>query len=114
LGVEGNSPAVEEGQDVGVLEIGGGLDFAQEAVSAECGGKLGAKELDGDEAVVLEVAGEVDGGHATATEFTLDAVAIDEGGLQRRQGIRHARTDWGQWQDEGEEAGSLQPPGFAM
>ena len=92
--------AVEEGQDVGVLEAGGGLDLPEEAVGAECGGELGAEKLDGDEAIVLEVAGEVDGGHAAATELALDVVAIDEGGPQGTSGDPSLSHQVGALQDE--------------
>ena len=47
-----------------MAEAGGGLDLAQEALGAERGGELGAEDLDGDLAVVLEIFGEIDGGHA--------------------------------------------------
>ena len=71
---------VEDAEDVRMLEAGGDLDLAGEALGAECGGQLGAEDLDGDAAVVLEVFGEIDGGHATLAELTLDAVAAGEGG----------------------------------
>ena len=47
-----------------MLEVGGGLDLGEEAFGADDGGEFGAEDLDGDGAVVLEVVGEVDGGHA--------------------------------------------------
>ena len=53
--------AVEEWEDVRVAEVRRGLDFAEEALGAECGGEFGAEDLDGDLAVVLQVLGEVDG-----------------------------------------------------
>ena len=51
-------------QDVRVLEIGGGLDLAQEPLGADHRGQLGAQDLDRDLAVVLEVLREVHRGHA--------------------------------------------------
>ena len=39
---------VEQGQDVGVLELGGESDLAQEPLGAEHGGELGAEDLEGD------------------------------------------------------------------
>ena len=69
---------VEQRQDVGVAEAGGGGDLAQEALGAERGGELGAEDLDGDLAVVLEVVGEVDRGHAALAELALDAVAVGQ------------------------------------
>ena len=46
----------------------------QEALAAERRGELGMEDLDGDVAVVLEVAREVDRRHAAAAELALDAV----------------------------------------
>ena len=37
------------------------------------------QDLDGDLAAVLEVLGEVDGGHAALAELALEAVAVGEG-----------------------------------
>ena len=75
-----------------VLEIGGGLDFAEEAISAECGGELGAEDLDGDLAVVLEVFGEVDGGHAALAEFANDAIAVSERSRKAFDAIHNAAS----------------------
>ncbi len=44
---------------MGVLELGGELDFAEKSVGAEVG--------------------EVDGGHAAGADFSFDAVAVAEG-----------------------------------
>ena len=44
--------------------------------------EFGAEDLDGDLAVVLEVVGEVDGGHAARAELAFEAVAVGEGGGQ--------------------------------
>ena len=81
--------AVEQRQDVGVPEAGRGLDFAEEALGAECGGEFGAEHLDGDLAVVLEVLGEVDGGHAALAELALDAIAVAQGRRESGLGVRH-------------------------
>ena len=79
------------GENVGVLEVGRRLDFAEEAISAECGGELGAKNLDGDLAIVLQVVGEIDSGHAAGPEFALDAVTVSEGAIQRCNEVGHRR-----------------------
>ena len=55
--------AVEQGQDVRVLERRGGLDLDPKPVGADDGRQLRPQYLERDLAVVLEVAGEVDGGH---------------------------------------------------
>ena len=61
-----------------MLEVGGGLDLAQEALGADDGGEFGAEDLDGDGAIVLEVVREVDRGHAALAELALDAVAVGQ------------------------------------
>jgi hypothetical protein len=60
-------------------EPSGELDLAEEAVGTEDGGQLGPKDLEGDRAVVLEVLGEIDRGHAAAAQLALERVAIGEG-----------------------------------
>ena len=65
-----------------MLEPGGDADLAGEAVRAEGRGELGAEHLDGDLAVVLEVVGQVDGGHPALSEFALDPVSRAEGTLK--------------------------------
>ena len=51
--------------------------------------QLGAQHLERDLAVVAQVVGQVDGGHAAGAELALDPVAVGEGGGQAREGIRH-------------------------
>ena len=72
-----------------MLEPGGGLDLAQEALGAERRGELGVQHLERDGAVVPEVAGEVDGGHAAATELALEAVAVSHCRLEVLRQIGH-------------------------
>ncbi len=69
---------IDQPQDVGVLQVGDGLDLTQEPLGADDGRELGAQHLDGDLAVVLEVVGEVDGGHAALAELALDRVAVGQ------------------------------------
>ncbi len=47
--------AVEEREDVRMLQRGGGLDLDHEPVGTEDGGELGLEDLNRDAAVVLEV-----------------------------------------------------------
>ncbi len=70
--------AVKQWQDVRVLEVGGGLDLGEEALGADDGGEFRAQDLDGDGAIVLEVVGQVDRGHAPLAELALDAVAVGQ------------------------------------
>ena len=53
------------------------------------GGQLGLEHLDGDLAVVLEVVGEIDRGHAALAQLALDPVGIGQGGLQATEEIGH-------------------------
>jgi len=62
---------VVQRKDVGVLEVGDDGDFAEKPLGAEGGGKLGAEDLEGDAALVLEVGGEPDGGHASGAQLAL-------------------------------------------
>ena len=71
---------VDEREDVRVVEPGGDLDLGQEPFVAEDGAELGAEDLEGDLAVVLEVGGEVDRGHPAGAELALDAVAVFQRG----------------------------------
>ncbi len=53
------------------------------------GGELGVEHLEGDGAVVLEVAREEDRGHAPATELALEGVPLAQPFAQRRYLIGH-------------------------
>ncbi len=59
-----------------MLEVGGEPDLAQEALGAQDGSQLTAQQLESHWAVVLEVAREVDRGHASAPQLALEHVAI--------------------------------------
>jgi len=71
------------------LPVGGGPEFLHEPLGAEDGGELGPEDLDGDLAVVLEVLGQVDRGHAAAANLALDRVVVGEGGPQPPEEIGH-------------------------
>ena len=66
-----------------MLELGRELDLAEEALGAERGGELGPEHLEGDQALVPQVAREIDRGHAALPELALDGVAAGEGGSER-------------------------------
>ena len=51
-------------------------DLLHEAVGAQHRSELRLEHLQRDLALVLEVFGEIDGGHAPGAEFALDAIAI--------------------------------------
>ena len=73
-------PGVDERQDVWVVEPSGDLDLGEEPLGAEDRPELGAEHLERDLAVVLEVPGQVDRGHAASPELPLDPIAIAEHG----------------------------------
>ena len=76
---------IDERQDVGVLELRREPDLAQEPLGAEEGGKFRAEHLDCDQAVVLQIASEIDRGHPAATELALDTVAAGQRRLEAVQ-----------------------------
>jgi hypothetical protein len=51
--------------------------------------QLGAEDFDGDETVMFEIAGEIDGGHPAMTQFALDAVSVGKKRGKLAQRIRH-------------------------
>ena len=73
---------VEEGEDVRVLQPRGHLDLAEEAFAAERGGEVGTEDLHRHPAAMLDILGQVDGGHPPGAELTKDPVFGSEGGGQ--------------------------------
>ena len=84
------SPGIEDREDVRVLEPGGEADLALEPVGAERGGQLGVQHLERDRAVVLEVLGQVDRGHAAAPELAVERVAVGQALPQSSLQFTHA------------------------
>ena len=82
---------VVDGEDVGVLQPGGELDLALEPLGAERGGELGEEHLEGDRAVVPEVLGQVDRGHAAAAELALEPVAVRQAACKLLAQVSHSR-----------------------
>ena len=72
-----------------VLQGGDRLDLAEEPLGADDRGELRPQHLDRDLAIVLEVLGQIDGGHAALAELPLDAVAVGEGGGEAGPGVGH-------------------------
>ena len=62
-----------------MLEPGCEPDLALEAVGAQRGGELGVEDLEGDGAVVAQVAREIDRGHAPAAELALERIPVLQG-----------------------------------
>jgi hypothetical protein len=71
-------PRIEEREDVRILERRRRLDLRQEALGADDRGKLGAKHLHRDLAIVAQVVGEVDRRHSAGAELALETIPIDE------------------------------------
>jgi hypothetical protein len=100
--------AVEERQNVGVRQAGCGLDFRRKRSAPSAAASFGAEDLDGDLAVVLQILGEVDRGHAALAELALDSVSVGEGlgesvGGGHRDNLRWARLRGdGRWRVSGD------------
>jgi hypothetical protein len=62
------------------------------------------EDLEGDGAVVLEIASEMDGGHATTPELTLERVATAQGLGERGRGVG----------DDGGSIGSRDDPNLRL
>jgi len=63
-----------------MLEIRGGPDLGEEPLPAQHRGELRAEHLDRDVPPVANVGREINRGHPARTEFSLDPVAILQGG----------------------------------
>ncbi len=57
------------------------LDLAEEPLRPKRRGELGMEDLEHHQAIVLEVLGQVDGRHASTTDFPLNDVAVGQGRL---------------------------------
>ena len=68
--------AVEERQQVRVLQAGGDTDLGQKPVDAQHGTQVGMQHLERDPALVPDVAGNIQGRHAASPCLSLDQVAI--------------------------------------
>ena len=63
---------------MGVLELCDDLDLAREAIWAQRRCELRAEDLDRDLAIMFEISGEIDSGHATGPGFTLNVILSRE------------------------------------
>ncbi len=64
-------PAVEEREDMRMLQIGSSGDLGKEPLGADDRGQFGPQHLDRHAAVVPDVLRQVDGGHAALPELPL-------------------------------------------
>ena len=67
---------IQQRQDMRMLQLRRGLDLGEEPLTPERCAKVRMQHLDGDIAVVLQVAREEDGGHPAGPELADDGVAI--------------------------------------
>jgi len=86
--------AIEDGQNVGMLEAGGELDFPEKALGAERMGQLLVQDLEGDGPLVPEITRQVDRSHAALAELALEQVTIAEGIRQWRVDGGHGNAEW--------------------
>ena len=84
-----DSAGINEGEDVGMLQVGGGFDLLQEPLGADEYRQLGAEHFERDPAVVAPIQREVDRGHAAGAQLTLDGVAVGQGCLEAIDPIGH-------------------------
>ena len=68
------SPESCDRKDVRVLQPGGELDLALEALGAQRAREIGVEHLERDRPVVPQILGEEDGGHAAPPELALEGV----------------------------------------
>ena len=87
----GGFAGVQDGEDVGVLQAGGGLDLPLKPLRAERLRQVREEHLEGDRALVPQVVSEVDRGHAAAAQLTLEPVAVREGSAELVEEIGHTR-----------------------
>ncbi len=84
------SAAVEQRQDVRMLERRGRRDLLHEPIGAENGRELRLEQLEGDFSFVTEIFAEIDRRHPALTEMALDAVASGECVVQAVGLLGHA------------------------
>ena len=78
-----------------MLQGSGESDLALETLGPERGGEVGAEHLEGDEAVVAEVPGEVDRRHAAVAELALEEIAVAQGVGEGEIDSSHDPAGWG-------------------
>ncbi len=78
-----------------MLELGSHLDFPEETIGAERGGKFRSQDLHRHLAAVLQVLGQVDGGHAALAQLAFETEVVGEGGGDSVELCRHRLVLWG-------------------
>ena len=82
-------PRIDQGENVGVIEPRGDLDFIDESFGAELRGDLGPQHLERDLAVVLPLAREIDGRHPARADLSLNVVTGGEGRREALHAVQH-------------------------
>jgi hypothetical protein len=82
---------IKKGYDMGMRQIGGRLDFPEEAFSSQRSCQVGGEDLQGDLPLMAKVLGQEDGGHASASDLSLDRVPVAQSNLQRFEKGRDTR-----------------------
>ena len=82
-------PAVEQREDVRVLETGRELYLLEEPLGADHRRQLGVQHLDGHLAVMADVLGDVHGRHAAGSHLALDDVSVGESGRHAVELVCH-------------------------
>ncbi len=84
----------EQLHDVGVLQRGGELDLAAEALGIDAGRELGGQHLDDDAAAQRHLFGQEHAAHTAAAELPLDPVGRSDGLLELLSQVGHrARSE---------------------
>ena len=89
--VSGGIAGVVNGQYMGVLEAGGGLDLPLKAAWTQREGQLRMEHLKGDRALVPEVVGQKHGGHAAAAKLAFEPVSVGQAALELLAQVSHPR-----------------------
>ncbi len=76
-------------QDVGMLQVGGGLDLLEEPLGADAAREVVVHDLDRDLAIVAGVVREEDLGHAPGADLALERVAVGQCFLQAIEAGSH-------------------------
>ena len=87
-------PRVQQGQDVGVLQLGEKTNFPDEAELSGLRPRVGFQDLECDAPIMPEIVGQVDRGKCSLTDLTLNLVTAGDSGSKRTDRISHGES-WG-------------------
>jgi hypothetical protein len=79
---------IEDREDVWMGEIRSGFDPAKESFFSKALGQAGIKDLQGNLAVVLQVLGQVDRGHAAAADLPFDLIGVGQCSIKPLYNLR--------------------------